>query len=110
MYPGTHAKTRPNQPALIMAGSGEIVTYQDGKYRTVAGGMRGIDGLTVTKDAFYASSWTQGKVWKVDRETREVKVLLEGLKSAADFFYDPANKQLVIPDMIGGTLTFLPIE
>ena len=29
MYPGTHAKTRPDQPAIIMAGSGETVTYRE---------------------------------------------------------------------------------
>ena len=90
--------------------SGEIVAYRDGSYTTVATGMRGIDGLTVTKDSFYASSWTQGKVWKVDRKTREIKVILDGLKSAADFFHDLPNKQLIVPDMLGGTLTFLPIE
>ena len=90
--------------------SGSIVRYQDGKYVTLATGMRGIDGLTVTKEAIYASSWTQGKVWKVDRKTGELKVILDGLKTAADFFHDAANKQLIVPDMVGGTLTFLPIE
>ena len=90
--------------------SGEIVTYDDGKYNTVATGLRGIDGLTVTKDTFYVSSWNQGKVWKVDRKTREVKVLLEGLMSAADFYYDAKAKQLIVPDMLGGTLIFLPIQ
>lgn len=90
--------------------SGEIVNYLDGKYTTLATGMRGIDGLTVTKDAFYASSWTQGKVWKVDRKTRQATVILEGLKSAADYYFDAKNHQLIIPDMLSGTLTFLPIK
>ena len=27
MYPGLHAKSGPNQPAIIMAQSGEAVTY-----------------------------------------------------------------------------------
>lgn len=90
--------------------AGDIVSYNNDKYRVVASGMRGIDGLTVTKDYFYASSWVQGKVWKVDRKTKETKVILEGLKSAADFFYDAKNKQLIVPDMLAGTLTFLPIE
>lgn len=90
--------------------TGSIIHYHDGKFVTLAKGMRGIDGLTVTKDAFYASSWTQGKIWKVDRKTGESKVILEGLKSAADFFHDAKNKQLLVPDMISGTLTFLPIE
>lgn len=90
--------------------SGELLSFADGKLTPVATGMRGIDGVTVTKDTFYASSWTQGKVWKVDRKTHESKVILEGLKSAADFYHDAKNKQLVIPDMIAGTLTFLPLE
>lgn len=90
--------------------SGDIVQYQNGKYTTLAKGMRGIDGLTVTKDTFYASSWTQGKVWKIDRKTGESKVILEGLKTAADFYYDAKHQQLVVPDMVGGTLTFLSIK
>ena len=28
MYPGLQAKTRPHQPAIVMARSGDIVTYQ----------------------------------------------------------------------------------
>jgi long-chain acyl-CoA synthetase len=27
MYPGTHAKTQPDRPAIVMGGSGETVTY-----------------------------------------------------------------------------------
>src|ERR1019366_2833079 len=34
MYPGAYAATRPNQPALIMAGSGETVTYAELEART----------------------------------------------------------------------------
>ena len=29
MWPGQHAATRPDHPALIMAGSGETVTYAE---------------------------------------------------------------------------------
>ncbi len=29
MYPGAHAQTTPDKPAVIMAGSGEIVTYAE---------------------------------------------------------------------------------
>ena len=34
MYSGVHAKTRPDQPAIIMATSGEIVTYAELEART----------------------------------------------------------------------------
>lgn len=90
--------------------TGDIVRYFGDKYTAVAKGPRGIDGLTVTKDHFIASSWVEGKVVQIDRKGGESKVLLEGLKSAADFFYDGKNKQLIIPDMIAGTLIFLPLE
>lgn len=29
MYPGTHALTNPDRPALIMTATGEIVTYAE---------------------------------------------------------------------------------
>ena len=90
--------------------SGSIVTYEDGKYQVLASGLRGVDGLAATREVFYASSWTQGKVWRVDRATGETKVIHEGLKSAADFFFDREKKQLIIPDMLAGTLIFLPLE
>lgn len=90
--------------------TGSVVTHKDGKYDVLVTGLRGLDGLTVTDDVFYASSWTQGKVWRVDRKTREAKVILEGLQTAADFFFDQEHNQLVVPDMLAGTLTFLPLE
>lgn len=90
--------------------AGEIISYQNGKYQSLASGLRGIDGLTVTKDRFYASSWTEGKVWSVDRKTRDVKVLHEGLQTAADFFFDAKHNQLIVPDMVAGKLIFLPLE
>jgi long-chain acyl-CoA synthetase len=34
MYPGVHAQRRPQQPAFIMAGSGETVTYAELERRT----------------------------------------------------------------------------
>src|SRR6202044_1822646 len=29
MYPGQHARTRADQPAVVMAGSGETITYRE---------------------------------------------------------------------------------
>ena len=34
MYPGLHVQTRANQPAVIMAGSGETITYGELEART----------------------------------------------------------------------------
>jgi hypothetical protein len=30
MYPGEHARLRRDQPAVIMAGSGKVLTYGEG--------------------------------------------------------------------------------
>lgn len=121
MPPGDIALRYPNGVAVggtkemerLFAGdffTGNIVTYGDGKFRVLATGLRGIDGLSVTQDAFFASSWTQGKVWRVDRSNGDAKVILDGLKTAADFFHDRKNKQLIVPDMVAGKLIFLPVE
>jgi hypothetical protein len=112
-FPNGVAVSEVQGPDRIYVGdffTGDIVNYRSGKYHVVISGLRGIDGITVTEDYFYASSWTQGKVWQVNRKTKEPKIMLEGLQSAADFFYDRDNKQLIVPDMLAGTLTFLPIE
>jgi long-chain acyl-CoA synthetase len=34
MYPGVHAKQHPDRPCVIMAGSGEVITYAEMEART----------------------------------------------------------------------------
>jgi hypothetical protein len=112
-YPNGLAIGGPrDQERLFVADffSGNIVRQEGGNFEVVASGLRGVDGLAVTREAFYASSWTDGKVVRVDRATGDSKVILEGLKTAADFFHDRKNQQLIIPDMVAGTLVFLPLE
>lgn len=121
--PGTSALRFPNGLALetpddhkserlLIADffTGSILTFKDDMYQELTGGMRGLDGLAVTDAAWYGSSWTQGKVWRVDRKTKESRVILDGLKTAADFFLDAPDHQLIVPDMVAGTLTFVPID
>ena len=57
MYPGTYAATRPNHPALIMAASGEIVTYAALEARTNrlahllrAAGLRRLDHYAISME------------------------------------------------------------
>jgi len=54
MYPGTYATTRAEQPALIMAGTGEVVTYAELEARTTrlahllrARGLRRLDHYAI---------------------------------------------------------------
>ena len=37
-------------------------------------------------------------------------ILAEEFTTAADFCFDRKNNQLIVPDMLEGTLTFLPLE
>ncbi len=89
--------------------TGNIVSYVNGTLEVLASGMRGADGVAVSKDLIYVSSWPLGKVWVYDQKLRHPRVLLEGLTTAADLFHDRKSRQLIVPDMLGGTLTFLPL-
>ncbi len=90
--------------------TGNIVSYDGEKFQILAKGMRGADAVAVDGAAIYVSSWPLGKVWRFDRETGKLKVISEAFTTAADFFYDRDGKQLVVPDMLAGTVTFLPVE
>ena len=90
--------------------SGNIVSYDGTTFEILATGMRGADAVEFGKDVIYVSSWPLGKVWKFDRKTKETTVLSEDFTTAADFFFDRKHHQLIVPDMVEGTLTFLPLE
>lgn len=90
--------------------TGGIVSYDGEKFETLASGMRGADAVSVTADAIFVSSWPLGKVWRFDRKSKELKLLSEDFTTAADFFHDIENKQLIVPDMLEGTVTFLPLD
>ena len=54
MYPGEHARRRPDQPAIIMAASGKVVTYAQLERRSNnlahllrANGLRRLDHYAV---------------------------------------------------------------
>lgn len=90
--------------------TGNIVQYDGEKFKVLAKGMRGADAVEFGKGAIYVSSWPLGKVWKYDRKTKKTTVLSDKFTTAADFYYDRKGKQLIVPDMLEGTLTFLPLE
>src|SRR5947209_466160 len=57
MYPGTHAAAAPNRPALVMAGSGQVLTYRqlDDRSRHLAAalhqlGLRAGDVIALVTD------------------------------------------------------------
>lgn len=70
MYPGEHARRRPDQPATIMATSGEVVTYTQLEQRSnklahllQANGLRRLDHYAVfmENNARYAECCAAGE-------------------------------------------------
>jgi hypothetical protein len=77
-------------------------------------GLRGADGVEQDpRGDLYVSSWDQGKLWRLPRPARgkpiEPVLIAEGFQTAADFYLDVKGKQIVLPDMKAGTLSFIPL-
>jgi hypothetical protein len=110
--PCPNGVTVANNGDLLIAEffKGNILRARKGLTTVLASGYRGGDGIEQdSKGNLYVSSWTQGKVWKLDRQAKNPVVLLDGLKAAADFYLDQEKQLLLVPDMLAGTVTFLPL-
>ena len=112
--PGPNGVGRSGKTGLLMGDffTGNIVRKTaKGKLRVITKGLRGADAVDPDgKGGIYVSSWTQGKVWKLTNNGKKKEVVLEGLKSAADFYLDRKAKKLIVPDMLAGTLIFVDIK
>jgi len=98
------------EPGLLLVGEffhGNILSHRDGKSTVLATGLRGADGIEKSDGGeIFISSWTQGKIWKLPAAGGTPELIIEGHESAADFYLDRKGKQLILPDMLAGTLTF----
>jgi sugar lactone lactonase YvrE len=91
--------------------NGTIFEANGKKLTALTTGLRGADGIEQDRRGnIYVSSWTQGIVWKMDRRGKKQTVVMDGFQSAADFFLDEKGRQLVVPDMKAGTITFVPLR
>lgn len=111
--------TNPNGVGIdndgnIMVGAffqGNFLVKRNGKLTPLKGQFRGADGVEQdSKGNYYISSWVQGKVWKIDGKTEESIVLIDGLKSAADFYLEEEKGRLLLPDMLAGTVYAVDID
>ncbi len=93
--------------------TGTVFDASGGKLKPLVTDLRGADGLDEDKGVVYVSSWEQGKVWRFKPapagKTATPEIIAEGFQSAADFFLDRKGKQLLLPDMKAGTVTFVPL-
>jgi sugar lactone lactonase YvrE len=109
---GVTVRGKGERATIVMGDffTGQILSYNGKKMRVLADGMRGADGVVFGNGVMYVTSWPLGKVWKVDLKTQEKTLLSEQFTTAADCFLDRKNHQLIVPDMVRGTLTFIPVK
>ena len=98
----------------IMVGAfflGNFLVTKNGGLTPLKGVFRGADAVEQdSKGNYYISSWTAGKVWKINATTEESTILIEGLKSAADFYLEEDKGRLLVPDMIAGKIYEVQID
>lgn len=98
----------------IMVGAfflGNFLVKRDGELTPLKGQFRGADAVEQdSKGNYYVSSWALGTVWKIDGETEESTVLIDGLKSAADFYLEEDKGRLLLPDMMTGIIHAVDIN
>jgi hypothetical protein len=85
--------------------TGNLLELRDGKLDVVADSFRGADAVEQDREGnYFVSSWKQGRAWKVAPDGKSSRVVIDGLKSAADFYLDEENQRLLVPDMLAGTV------
>jgi|GEM_PF-27853 len=91
--------------------TGNILSSRHGVTRVLNTGFRGADGIEQGADGnIYVSSWTQGKVWRLDHDGKNPELLAEGFQSAADFYLEESAGVMILPDMKAGTLNWIPLN
>ena len=92
----------------IMVGAfflGNFLVTKNEQLVPLKGQFRGADAVEQDSHGdYYVSSWSAGTVWKIDGQTQEAAVLIDGLKSAADFYLEEDKGRLLLPDMLEGVI------
>ena len=93
---------------LLVGGffTGNFIEQRDGELDVIADSFRGADAVEQDAEGYYyVSSWKQGRAWRVAPDGMSSVVVIDGLKSAADFYLDEPNRRLLVPDMLAGTVS-----
>jgi sugar lactone lactonase YvrE len=102
-----------NKGELMVGGFflGNFLVTKHGQLTPLKGRYRGADAVEQDSEGnYYVSSWSAGKVWKIDGTTQEARILIEGLKSAADFYLEEDKGRLLLPDMLEGVIYAVDIQ
>jgi len=102
-----------NKGEMMVSGFflGNFLVTRNGELTPLSGQFRGADAVEQDSEGnYYVSSWSAAKVWKIDGETEESTVLIEGLESAADFYLEEDKGRLLLPDMMAGMVYAVDIK
>ncbi|WP_406693775.1 PQQ-dependent sugar dehydrogenase [Singulisphaera sp. Ch08] len=86
------------------------IKLADHSVERLADGLGAADGLAWDQfGRLFVSDWKGGRVFVIARPGAKPVLLAQGLKNAADLTVESATKQLLVPDMGGGTVVAVPI-
>ncbi len=99
---------------LLLADMGAGILYRldlaAGKLQKLAEGLNGPDGIAKdAKGRIFIGDWKGGKLFLIDPKSPTPQVLSDKFTTAADIFLTPDGREILVPDMKGGTLTFFPV-
>jgi len=94
-------------------GTGDLyrANISSGKTEALNKGFGGADGLVRdSKGYLYVSDWQNGKVWQLVEPKATPQLLSDDFVSAADISLSADGQYLMVPDMKGSKLVYLPIQ
>lgn len=92
-------------------GTGNLyrVSLATGDAENIATGLGAIDGLAWNRfGRLFISDYKGGRLFVIPRPGEKPALCASGFQQAADICLDAAGKNILVPDMKGGTLTSLP--
>lgn len=113
-FKGTNGLKRMSEYHLLVfdfhAGDLLQTRLSDGHTKKLADGFKGGDGIAFDLwGRTYLTSWSQGKVWVIERPGEKARLLAEGFQTAADCCLSKDGKSILVPDMKEGTLYSIPV-
>ncbi|QEL14123.1 PQQ-dependent sugar dehydrogenase [Limnoglobus roseus] len=98
---------------ILLADMGTGTLYRvkvaDGSADKVADGFGGADGIAWDNyGRLFVSDVKGGRVFGIPRPGEKPVLIAEGFQSAADIRVTPDGKNILVPDLRGGTLTLIP--
>lgn len=94
-------------------GTGDLyrANISSGKTEALNKGFGGADGLVRdSKGYLYVSDWQNGKVWQLVEPKATPQLLSDDFVSAADISLSADGQYLIVPDMKGSKIVYLPIQ